>query len=646
MISTCRPAPFGASATPSRPRPARALSAERLRPTAGLGCDTHAADRPHRGLPPRRPVREPRRGCASPRPRRRARGVHARLHARHRARRTRARDRGRPLRAQRRRPRRAAPRARAARARDRGRHRRRHRQRQPRPRARARPARAGGLHARARRTSRSSSSLRTPDGATLGHVVAVGHAGAAESANLARCCRPRRARARSPCCTRRSTAPRAPASATPPARPRISTAATRTGRSAMCTCASRCARSRPPGIRAASRRTTWASPAPRARSWSRSTPRVAPRSSSSRSRRCASSGCDSTTSRLPGWPVSRDRRCSPSRRPSRAPPERSSSCASSCGALAARPRPARPRGAQQLGRGARARPGRAQRGAALRAPAPAARARPAPRPAAPARCGARARDPRGSRRDALLEELAPAVLAGDDSADPAARRAYLAEPARRARRDVGGGAAGRGRPVRIDRLHVGAYGPLAELELSGLAEDDLVVVYGPNEAGKSSLRSFVASMLYGFSPASREDHPATPLDGHAHGELELVLPGRRARARGAAPARPARGPRLARRGAGRARQPAPVRSRLARARHVPGAARLRLRRAARARRRDLARDRAAAAGRRVARLPAPGGDRRAGALERRGRALARRPPRQAALGGAVGAARAAARAAA
>ena len=78
--------------------------------------------------------------------------------------------------------------------------------------------------------------------------------------------------------------------------------------------------------------------------------------------------------------------------------------------------------------------------------------------------------------------------------------------------------------MRIDRIRVGAYGPLAELELEGLAESDLVVVYGPNEAGKSSLRSFVASMLYGFSPAAREDHPATPLDGHAHGELELVLP--------------------------------------------------------------------------------------------------------------------------
>ena len=79
--------------------------------------------------------------------------------------------------------------------------------------------------------------------------------------------------------------------------------------------------------------------------------------------------------------------------------------------------------------------------------------------------------------------------------------------------------------MRIDRLRVGAYGPLADLELEGLAESDLVVVYGPNEAGKSSLRSFVATMLYGFSPAAREDHPATPLDGHAHGELELVLPG-------------------------------------------------------------------------------------------------------------------------
>ena len=78
--------------------------------------------------------------------------------------------------------------------------------------------------------------------------------------------------------------------------------------------------------------------------------------------------------------------------------------------------------------------------------------------------------------------------------------------------------------MRIDRIRVGAYGPLAGLELSELAESDLLVVYGPNEAGKSSLRSFVASMLYGFSPAAREDHPATPADGHANGELELELP--------------------------------------------------------------------------------------------------------------------------
>ena len=78
--------------------------------------------------------------------------------------------------------------------------------------------------------------------------------------------------------------------------------------------------------------------------------------------------------------------------------------------------------------------------------------------------------------------------------------------------------------MKIDRIRVGAFGPLADLELEGLAESDLIVVYGPNEAGKSSLRSFVTSMLYGFSPAAREDHPATPLDGHAHGELELSLP--------------------------------------------------------------------------------------------------------------------------
>ena len=41
-------------------------------PTARLVCDTHAADRPHGGLPPRRPLRKPRRPGAGAGARRRA----------------------------------------------------------------------------------------------------------------------------------------------------------------------------------------------------------------------------------------------------------------------------------------------------------------------------------------------------------------------------------------------------------------------------------------------------------------------------------------------------------------------------------------------------------------------------------------------
>ncbi|MBX5476898.1 MAG: AAA family ATPase, partial [Clostridia bacterium] len=63
--------------------------------------------------------------------------------------------------------------------------------------------------------------------------------------------------------------------------------------------------------------------------------------------------------------------------------------------------------------------------------------------------------------------------------------------------------------MRIERLRVGAYGGLADWE----AElGDVTVVLGPNEAGKSTLRDIVTTLLFGFQPASRERHPYLPWD--------------------------------------------------------------------------------------------------------------------------------------
>src|SRR5690606_15487964 len=53
---------------------------------------------------------------------------------------------------------------------------------------------------------------------------------------------------------------------------------------------------------------------------------------------------------------------------------------------------------------------------------------------------------------------------------------------------------------------------------------NLVVVYGPNEAGKSTLFRFLSSLLYGIYPADRDRHPYAPWDGaplSGRGELQL-----------------------------------------------------------------------------------------------------------------------------
>jgi uncharacterized protein YhaN len=48
-------------------------------------------------------------------------------------------------------------------------------------------------------------------------------------------------------------------------------------------------------------------------------------------------------------------------------------------------------------------------------------------------------------------------------------------------------------------------------------------VYGPNETGKSTLFNLLTSMLYGFSPASKERHPYTPWDDDLSPDFEAEL---------------------------------------------------------------------------------------------------------------------------
>jgi uncharacterized protein YhaN len=68
--------------------------------------------------------------------------------------------------------------------------------------------------------------------------------------------------------------------------------------------------------------------------------------------------------------------------------------------------------------------------------------------------------------------------------------------------------------VRFERIRVERFGPLADLSWG---EDEplppLVAVVGPNEAGKSALHELLATLLYGFYPASRDGNPWTPWSG-------------------------------------------------------------------------------------------------------------------------------------
>lgn len=71
--------------------------------------------------------------------------------------------------------------------------------------------------------------------------------------------------------------------------------------------------------------------------------------------------------------------------------------------------------------------------------------------------------------------------------------------------------------MRFSRIRVARFGGIRDLDTGEEPLPAIVVVQGPNEAGKTSLFHFLTAVLYGFYPASREGNPYTPWDG---GEIE------------------------------------------------------------------------------------------------------------------------------
>jgi uncharacterized protein YhaN len=70
--------------------------------------------------------------------------------------------------------------------------------------------------------------------------------------------------------------------------------------------------------------------------------------------------------------------------------------------------------------------------------------------------------------------------------------------------------------VRIIGLRVDGYGILSDLEIDDLSPD-LTVIYGPNEAGKSTLLDFVRGVLFGFPSRRHRQSFREPLRGGRHG---------------------------------------------------------------------------------------------------------------------------------
>jgi uncharacterized protein YhaN len=76
--------------------------------------------------------------------------------------------------------------------------------------------------------------------------------------------------------------------------------------------------------------------------------------------------------------------------------------------------------------------------------------------------------------------------------------------------------------MKITDLEVEGYGVWSGLRIEKLS-DAINVLYGPNEAGKTTLLQFIRSMLYGFSPQRRQYLPPVH-GGRAGGVLDLAGP--------------------------------------------------------------------------------------------------------------------------
>jgi uncharacterized protein YhaN len=75
--------------------------------------------------------------------------------------------------------------------------------------------------------------------------------------------------------------------------------------------------------------------------------------------------------------------------------------------------------------------------------------------------------------------------------------------------------------VKINDVKIDGFGVWSGLRLDGISQQ-LTVIYGPNEAGKTTLMQFLRAMLYGFSPERRARYVPPVAGGDAGGSLEVT----------------------------------------------------------------------------------------------------------------------------
>jgi uncharacterized protein YhaN len=75
--------------------------------------------------------------------------------------------------------------------------------------------------------------------------------------------------------------------------------------------------------------------------------------------------------------------------------------------------------------------------------------------------------------------------------------------------------------MRLRGWHIDGFGLLHDHRVRDLS-DGITVVFGPNEAGKTSLLAFVRGVLFGYPDRRRRDRQYPPLRGGRHGGRLLV----------------------------------------------------------------------------------------------------------------------------